>query len=309
MRIAVIGVGGVGGYFGGRLAQAGEDVLFVARGKTLDALRTTGLRVESIKGDFIVSPAAATDDTNAAGTADVVLIATKAWQVREAAELAKPMVGSHTIVIPLENGMEAPDELAAVLGPDHVRGGLCAIMSYIVEPGHIRHAAVEPVISFGRRDGASDPLCEKLHDAFVRVGVNATMPADITHAMWTKFLFIAPLSGIGAVTRSAVGAWRSVEETRAMADAALQEIVAVARARGVRMSDNAVATTMQRYDGLAADATSSLQRDIAEGKPSELEAQLGAVVRMGRESGIPTPVHSFLYASLLPQENRARGRS
>ncbi len=307
MRIAVIGVGGVGGYFGGRLAQSGQDVTFIARGRTLDALRTRGLHVESIKGDFVLDKVNATDDPSAAGKADVIILATKAWQVREAAEHVRPMVGPGTIAIPLENGMDAPDDLAAILGADHVFGGLCTIVSFIVEPGHIRHAAADPSILFGRLDRQPDERAETLRDAFVAAGVNAQIPRDIVHSMWSKFLFIAPLSGIGSVTRVPVGAWRSLPEARSMAEAALRELIAVARTRGADLSDEAVAITMERYDSLAPDATSSLQRDIADGKPSELDAQLGAVVRMGHEAGVPTPVHQFLYASLLPQERKARG--
>ncbi len=307
MRIAVVGIGGVGGFFGGKLAQAGEDVLFIARGKTLEALRSHGLRVDSINGDFRVEHANATDDPSTAGIVDAVIIATKAWQVREAAEQIKPMVGPDTIVVPLENGMDAPDDLVQGLGREHVLGGLCALVSYIVEPGHIRHAAAEPLIMFGRLDRQPDARAERLRDAFVRVGVNASIPPDILHSMWTKFLFIAPLSAIGAVTRVPVGAWRSVPETRVMAEAALRELIAVARARGADLADEALATTMQRYDGLAADATSSMQRDIADGKPSELEGQVGAVVRMALETGVSAPVNAFLYASLLPQERKARG--
>lgn len=307
MRIAVVGVGGVGGYFGGRLARGGEDVIFVARGKTLEALRNRGLRVDSVNDDFLLERVNATDDPSTAGTVDAIIIATKAWQVRDAAAQVRPMVGADTIVVPLENGMDAPSEIASVVGADHVLGGLCAIVSFIVEPGHIRHAAADPIIMFGRLDARPDARAERLRDAFVRAGVNAQIPRDIVHSMWSKFLFIAPLSGIGAVTRVPVGIWRSIPETRSMAENALHELLAVARARGAGLADEAIATTMQRYDALAADATSSLQRDIADGKPSELDAQLGAVVRMGRACGVPTPVHDFLYHALLPQERRARG--
>lgn len=309
MRIAVVGVGGVGGYFGGRLAQAGEDVIFVARGKTLEALRTRGLLVESVNGDFVLERVSATDDPSTAGPVDAVIMATKTWQVRDAALHVKPMIGVDTIVVPLENGMDAPSEIASVVGAAKALGGLCTLVSFVVEPGHIRHAASDPIIMFGRLDREPDPRAERLREAFVRAGVNAQIPRDIVHSMWSKFLFIAPLSGIGAVTRVPVGIWRAIPETRSMVESALQELLAVARAQGAGLADEAVATTMQRYDTLAADATSSLQRDIAGGKPSELDAQLGAVVRMGRTAGVPTPVHEFLYHALLPQERLARGEA
>jgi 2-dehydropantoate 2-reductase len=307
MRIAIVGVGGVGGYFGGRLARAGEDVIFVARGKTLEALRSRGLRVDSVNGDFVLERVSATDEPSTAGPVDAIIMATKAWQVPDAAVHVKPMIGAETIIIPLENGMDAPAEIASVVGPDHVLGGLCTIVSFIIEPGHIRHAAADPIIMFGRLDRQPDPRAERLREAFDRAGVNAQVPRDIVHSMWSKFLFIAPLSGIGAVTRVPVGIWRSIPETRSMAEKALQELLAVARAGGADLADEAVATTMQRYDALAAEATSSLQRDIAGSKPSELEAQLGAVVRMGHAASVPVPVFEFLYHALLPQERIARG--
>ncbi len=309
MRIGIIGVGGVGGYFGGRLAEAGEEVFFIARGRTLEALRRRGLHVESVNGDFVVPRVNATDDPSSLGRVDAIIVATKAWQVREAAEAVRPMIGPATIVVPLENGMEAPDDIASVLGPDHALGGLCTIVSFVVDPGHIRHAAADPIIMFGDLRNRPNAMAEALRDAFIRAKVNAQIPRDIVHSMWSKFLFIAPLSGIGAVTRAAVGEWRSIPETRAMVEEALHELLAVARARGADLSEEAVATTLARYDALAADATSSLQRDVVDGKPSELDAQLGSVVRMGRAAGVPTPVHEFMYNCLLPQEKRARGHA
>jgi 2-dehydropantoate 2-reductase len=307
MRIGIIGVGGVGAYFGGRLAQAGEDVMFIARGRTVDALRSRGLRVDSINGDFALDRVHATDDPSSIGPVDAIIVATKAWQVREAAQTVKPMIGPQTIVVPLENGMDAPDDIAAVVGAGHAMGGLCTLVSFVVEPGHIRHAAADPVIMFGDLQNRPNKMVEALRDAFVRAKVNAQIPRDIVHSMWSKFLFIAPLSGMGSITRVPIGLWRSLPETRGMVEAALHELLAVARARGADLADEAVATTMARYDALAPDATSSLQRDVVDGKPSELEAQLGSVVRMGRAAGVPTPMHEFMYNCLLPQEKKARG--
>ena len=306
MRIAVIGAGGVGGYFGGRLAQSGVDTTFIARGATLEALRTRGLRVDSIQGDFILDRVNATGDPSTIGNVDAVLVAVKAWQIPEAAETLKPVIGDDTVVVPLENGMDAPDQLAAVLGREHVLGGLCALVSFQVAPGHIRHAAAEPMVLFGELDNRRSARAERLCDAFVRAGVKAEIPPDIHRSMWTKFLFIAPMSGVGAVTRLPVGVWRAVPETRAMARRAIEELQALAHARGVSLDPNAVELTLQRMDNLAPESTASLQRDVMEGKPSELDAQLGAVVRMGRESGVPTPVCELLYSALLPQERNAR---
>lgn len=306
-RIAVIGVGGVGGYFGGRLAQAGADVIFIARGATLDALRTRGLRVDSIAGDFHLDRVQATDDPSSIGSVDAVIIAVKTWQVPEVAEQIRPLIGPESFAVPFENGMDAPTQLAAVLGETHVLGGLCGIVAFIAAPGHIRHIGADPTCMFGELDNRRSARAERLLDAFSRAtGVHAEIPPDIHRSMWTKFLFIAPMSALGAATRVPVGVWRSMPETRALAEAATREVLALAHARGVALAPDAVERTMARFDGLPPESTSSLQRDVMDGKPSELDAQLGAVVRMGRELGVPTPVHEALYSTLLPQEERAR---
>lgn len=306
MKIAVVGVGGVGGYFGGRLANSGADVTFIARGATLDALCTRGLRVDSINGDFVVDHVQATDDPSTVGEVDAIIVTVKTWQIADAAAQLAPMIGRDTVVVPFENGIDAPDVLANIVGREHVLGGLCALVSYIVAPGHVRHAASEPIVMFGELDNHPSERTQRLRDAFVRAGVNATIPPDIHHSMWTKFLFIAPLSGIGALTRVPVGVWRAMADVRAIVDASLREIVALATARGIDLGDDAIAKTWTRYDALAPESTSSFQRDVMEGKPSELEAQLGAIVRIGRESNVPVPVTELLYHLLLPQEHVAR---
>src|SRR5208283_5741661 len=193
--------GGVGGYFGGRLAQAGEDVIFIARGEHLQALRSKGLRVDSPDGDFNVFPCQAVEDPQEVGSVDVVILGVKAWQVGQAAEAMRPLIGPETFVVPLQNGVEAPSELAGVLGMEHVFGGFCYIVSFIEGPGHIRHGGMKPYVAFGELDNRPSNRGQRLLDAFSRAGVAAEMPADIHAAMWGKFLFIASLSGVGAVTR------------------------------------------------------------------------------------------------------------
>jgi 2-dehydropantoate 2-reductase len=308
MRIAVFGAGAVGGYFGGRLAQVGEEVVLIARGEHLQALRRSGLQVDSIEGDFEVSPIQATDVLTEVGMVDVVLVGVKAWQVPGAAQAMRPLVGPETIVVPLQNGVEAPDQLAAALGAEHVLGGLCKIISSLVGPGHIRHAGMEPYVAFGELDNHRSKRAERLRRAFERAGVTVEVPPDIHLAMWDKFLFIASFSGVGAVTRVPVGVLRCLPETRQMLERAMGEILAVARARGIALPEDAIARTMALIDGLPPGGTASMQRDIAAGRPSELEAQSGAVVRLGREAGVVTPLHAFIYHSLLPLELQARGQ-
>jgi 2-dehydropantoate 2-reductase len=309
MHVVVFGTGGVGGYFGGRLAQAGEEVTFVARGSHLEAIRRDGLAVESTEGDFVVRPARVTDDVRSAGPADVVLVGVKAWQVRDAGRSLRPTLEQGGFVVPLQNGVEAADELAAELGPERVVGGLCRIVSFVAGPGRIRHAGVPPRIEFGERDGRRSERVDRLRAVFEKaVGVSVSTPSDITAALWEKFLFIAPFSGVASVTRMSAGPLRAVPETRAMLEAAMREVFDLARARGVGLRKDAVARTLAYVDGLPADGTASMQRDVLEGRPSELEYQTGAIVRLGRESGVAVPVNFFIYSSLLPGERVARGQ-
>jgi 2-dehydropantoate 2-reductase len=308
MRIAVFGAGSVGGYFGGRLAEAGQDVVFVSRGDHLKAIQRGGLRVESTEGDFNVQPAQASNDPAAVGAVDVILVCVKAWQVPEAAEALHPMIGAETIVVPLQNGVEAPSQLQAALGTDHVLGGLCRIMSSVVAPGHIRHAGIDPYVAFGRLDKEQSQVAERLRGAFSHAkGVRVEMPSDIRVAMWRKFLLIAAWSGMGALTRSPIGLIRTQPETRQMLQQALQEIQEVAVAHRVALPHEAISETLAFIDGLPPQGIASMQRDIIAGRPSELASQSGAVVRLGREAGVEVPVHTFIYQSLLLLEMQARG--
>jgi 2-dehydropantoate 2-reductase len=306
VKIAVVGAGGVGGFFGAKLARGGADVTFIARGATLQALRERGIRVQSIEGDFDLSEVRAQTPAGAGGPFDAVLMAVKAWQIEEAAGQIKPLLHAKSVVVPLENGIEAPDQLRRIVGSEHAAGGLCAIVSYVVEPGLIKHAAFDPMVMFGELDNRKSERLEHLREAFVKAGVKAEIPPDIHRSMWTKFVFITPMSGVGAVTRVPVGIWRATPESRHMAQQAVEEVARLATARGVHLDEAVVASTMQRYDALAAESTASLQRDVMHGRPSELEAQVGAVVRLGGPARVPTPVHDFLYAALLPLERQAR---
>jgi len=306
MRICVFGVGGVGGYFGGRLAEAGNSVAFVARGATLDALRKNGLRVKSPLGDISLTEVEATSDPAEVGEVDAVILGVKAWQVPEVAEAAFPLIGESTAILPLQNGVEAADQLVAVHGVEHVLGGMCRIVSFVTEPGRIRHQGVEPFVAFGELDNHSTARVERLAAAFSDAGVDTKVSPDIQSSLWQKLLFIAPVSGLGAVTRVPVGELRSSPETYSMLRDAMEEVAALAAARGITLADDAIEKTLAFVDGLPEDVTSSMQRDIKVGRPSELEALNGAVVRLGRKAGVPTPVNGFIYAALAPMETQAR---
>lgn len=298
MRIAVFGTGGVGGFFGGRLAQAGEDVTFIARGEHLRAIKSAGLMVESPLGDFVVFPAKATDDVTEAGEVDLVILGVKAWQVPEAARAMKPLVAPDTTVLPLQNGVDAVSQLVAELGSDRVIGGLCRIVSFVVEPGRIRHAGFTPSIIIGELDNRRTPRIATIEQVFKNAGLDISVAADIQVALWTKFLFIASFSGVGAVANAPAGAVRSDPKWRSQLLKAMEEIYALAHARGVNLPADSVDKVMASIDGLPEDATSSMQRDIAAGKPSELESQNGAVVRMAREAVIEVPTHELIYETL-----------
>jgi 2-dehydropantoate 2-reductase len=307
MKVAIVGAGGVGGYFGGRLAQAGEDVVFIARGEHLRSMLRQGLRVDSINGDFRVDRVAATDDPATVGEVDYVLVAVKSWQLRDAIETMRPMVGKTTSIVPLLNGVEAPDQLANAFGAERVLGGTCSVISMIAGPGHVRHAGAQPTIRFGELDHRRSERGERLRKAFSRAeGVQVEVPGDIHVAMWNKYIMIAPWSGVGAVTRAPVGVIRRLPETRALLEHAMEEILLLARARRVAMEREATGQAMAFIDALPCEGTASMQRDIMAGRPSELDAQNGTVVRLGKEAGVATPVNGMIYSSLLPLERRAR---
>ncbi|AHG92332.1 2-dehydropantoate 2-reductase (plasmid) [Gemmatirosa kalamazoonensis] len=307
MRFAVVGVGGIGGYFGGRLALAGEDVAFVARGAHLAALRERGLAVESVRGDFALPSVMATDDPVAVGPVDVVLVGVKTWQLGDVAATMGPMLGPETVVIPFQNGVEAADVLGATVGRQRVLLGTARIFSFIDGPGRIRHLGGPASLAFGETDGGSSPRVERIRAAMERAGITVERPADMRVELWEKFLFVVSLGGVGAVARVPVGVLRAVPETRALLRRAMTEIGEVARASGVTLPGDAIDRAMTFVDAQPAGATTSLQRDLADGRPSELEAWNGAVVRLGARAGVATPLHEFLYHALLPTELRSRG--
>ena len=308
MRIAIFGSGGVGGYFGGRLAQAGQDVTFIARGKHLQALRSKGLRVDSIAGDFHLDKVQATDRPADVGIVDYIICAVKAWQVPAAAKAMKPMIDNNTLVIPLQNGVEAPDQLAEVLGDVTVLGGLCAIIAFRAGDGHIKHIGANPLIRFGHLGKQADMRVNRLSELFNHCsGVKSSIPDDIRVAMWQKFMLISAWSGIGAVTRAPIGVLLQMEETSQLLVEALEEIYQLGLAHNINLPEDSVTNTMTILQSFPKNSTTSMQRDIADGLPSELDVQNDAVVRLAKEVDLQTPVNRFILHSLRPTELRARG--
>jgi 2-dehydropantoate 2-reductase len=305
---AVVGMGGVGGYFAAVLARAGHSVSVVARGAQLEAIRRDGLRILSPKGDFTARVTKATDKAEDIGPVDAVILAVKAWQVTDAATAMRPLLTPLTKILPLQNGVEASNQLQRVLGQQYALMGLCRIIASVESPGCIRHGGLDPMVALGEPDGAAlSANAQALVDALKSAGVTVQTPTDMQAALWEKLLFIAAISGTGAVARSTIGEVRNCPPTRDLLRQLMEEVAAVARKRGIRLSDDVVSRTMAFVDASPADGTASMQRDLAAGRPSELEAIIGAVVRFGDQAGVPTPTMDYVYASLLPQERRARG--
>jgi 2-dehydropantoate 2-reductase len=306
MKFAIIGAGGVGGYFGGKLAHAGADVAFLARGSHLQAIRERGLEITGPGDGFVVRRVTATDDPAALGAVDVVLVAVKTWQLPELVPKLRTLVGPNTSVIPLLNGVEAPALLARELGAASVLGGLCAVISYVTRPGVIEHLGTPATLTFGELQGGASERVEAIRRTMTEARITAIVPDDITVAMWKKFVFIAAFGGVGGVTRAPAGVLRSIPATRALLEQAIAEIVAVARGRGIGLENEQTAQTLSYVDTLPAASFASMPRELFAGKRTELDAWNGAVVRMGHAVGVPTPLHDFIYRSLLPWELRAR---
>jgi 2-dehydropantoate 2-reductase len=308
MKIAVFGSGAIGGYFGGRLAQAGHDVTFIARGSHLDAIKADGLQVKSIHGDFVIHPVKATDRPEVVGIVDVVLCCVKSWQVSGIADSIRLLCGPQTVVIPLQNGVEAHTAFSQALDPKNIVPGVCRIISMIEAPGRIHHAGADPQLVVGELDGRISERVQEIARTFSNAaGMAVHASRHILPALWKKFMLIAPWGGLGALTRAPIGVIRSMAETRDMLVNSIREVFDVAVANGVAVDETAVDATMGFIDTLPPGGTASMQRDIMAGRPSELNEQSGAVVRFGGTGAVRTPVNRFIYHSLLPLERIARG--
>ncbi len=301
MKIAILGAGAVGGYYGGLLARSGNEVTFIARGAHLAAIRECGLRVESVHGDFEVCPAQATDDPATVGPVDLVLVTVKSYGLEEAAVAARSLVGPETCVLPLLNGLDAAERLAAVLGDGPVLAGLTHISASVVAPGLIRQVSPLRRITFGERDGTITPRAGRIRDTLAAGGIEVVLTPAVEVALWEKFVFIASIGGVCSLTRLPIGPVLALPETRQLYLDALREVEAVGRARGVALPADIVEQTLRLTEGFAPQTKPSLLADLEAGRPLELEALSGTVVRYGRQAGVPTPVHRVIYAALKPR--------
>lgn len=305
MNIVVIGIGGIGGYFGGRLVQAGYNVTFVARGNHYKAIKKDGLQVKSILGDFVVYPTV-TDRISNVKNPDVILLGVKSWQIIDIAKQLQPILSETTLILPLQNGADNAERLQSVLGSKNVLGGLCKIVSKIEAPGVINHFAYDPEIVFGEMDHSNSERTKTLKRLFDKAQIKTKLSKNIHLDIWQKFLFIVTVSGIGALTRSIFGIIRAQKELRQIMRQTAEEIVAIANAKQIELSNSDIDLVMQVVDNLSHETTASMQRDIMDGKPSELESFNGYIVREGKRLEIATPTNDFIYYTLLPQELQAR---
>lgn len=299
MRIAILGVGSMGGYIGARLVQAGRDVAFIERAPHLRALQENGLQVQSPDGDLAIRPAVATDDPAAVGPVDLILLCVKAYDVEHAARMLHPLIASQTVVIPVQNGIEHIARLSRVLGADHVLGGVSLISAQIIAPGRIRHNGGPDTLEFGEIEGGRSTRCERIETVLAVPGIRASACPHIMERMWWK---LAAYSGAGVfcvVRADRQMIWKT-PETKALYRQAIAEAVDVARARGVDLADSVPDEHIAILDGFPPEWKPSMAVALEEGHRLELDSLHGAVCAMGKEAGVPTPTNAFIYACLKP---------
>ncbi|WP_081210634.1 ketopantoate reductase family protein [Salegentibacter sediminis] len=306
MNILIFGIGGVGGYFGGKLAQAGYDVTMIARGKHMEAIKENGLEVESINGDFRVQPNLTTDNLAEVPTPDLVILGVKSWQVPEVAEQLKPVISAETMVLPLQNGANNVEKLMEILPKKNILTGLCHVISYVERPGKIKHVSFEPRITFGEIDNSNSERIQRLKTLFEKARITNLNPKNIQLEIWKKFLFIATISGLGGLTRVSIDKIRESEYLYDLLLKTAQEIKLVANAKGIPLTEEHLEKAFEIIQNQAPGTTASTQRDIMAGRPSELENFNGFIVKEAEKLGVATPVNKMIYECLLPMEKEAR---
>ena len=306
MKIVVYGTGGVGGYFGARLVQSGNEVHFIARGEHLNAIQQNGLQLYSPKGDYFVSPCHAVEVMDRITGIDLILIAVKSWQLETVAKEIKQYLKAQTLVISLLNGVENEQLLQRILPKENLLGGLCKVVSKIDSPGVIRHMSYEPSIVFGELDSRITQRSHNIEQCFRTAGIRTKLTDNIQGEQWAKFMFITTISGLGALTRSTVGEMLAHKPVSDLMHNVADEIKAVAEALQIRLPVNIKEKQFELIRQQPFETTSSLQRDIMAGRPSEIHAQTGAIVRLGEKTGVSTPVNNLIYSILYLQEQKAR---
>jgi len=309
MKIAIMGTGGVGGYYGGLLAKQGHEVTFIARGTHLQAIQKNGLQIKSIHGDFNIVPATAVANPAEVGVVDFALVCVKTYDTESVAQTMTPLVGAHTTVLSLQNGIDAAERIGEVVGMEHVLGGVTQISSAIESPGVIKQVSQFRRIVFGELDGSISARTQSIEKALKETGITVEITQDIHKALWTKLVFISAASGLGALTRQPMGEYRSVPETRTIIISLMKEVEAVARAQGIALDADVVQKSLEFMDNAAPHIKASMQLDVETSHRTEIEAMIGVIGRKGRELGLPTPIADFIYAALLPIDLKARQTS
>ncbi len=302
MRVAIIGAGGVGGYFGARLAASGTDVAFIARGAHLAAMQTSGLHLQSPKGDLHLDRVTATDDPGAVGPVDAVFFTVKLYDSDAACALLPPLVGPQTVVVTFQNGIDSVERLTKAVGREHVAGGVAHVQAAITEPGVIRHTALDLLI-FGELDGARSARLDALHERCRLAGFESRIADHVETELWLKFVRLTALSGMMAATRSPVGVLRDDPDLWAMLQAALLEGMAVAHARGIQLAPNTLSDILRHVGGMPAHAKSSMLEDLEHGRRLELPWLNARLTRLGAELDVATPIHRFIATVLKPFVN------
>ena len=303
MRIAVMGTGGVGGYFGARLAAAGEDVTFIARGAQLQALREKGIAIESALGSLLLPSVAATDDPSQVPPPDIVLFCVKLWDVETAARQMKPMVGPKTAVIALQNGVDAEAELAEILGRERVIGGVAHISALVQEPGIIRHTGKLQRLTFGELDGRPSDRTKNFLEACQHAKIDTRLTDRIDEAIWDKFIFLIAFSGLTCLMRVGIGPIRDDPECYGMFRAAMAEAFAVAKAKGIEFGYDPLVQWDKAIAAMPYDYRSSMLEDLERGRRLELPWLSGTVARLGKQLGVDTPVNRFIATALKLHSN------
>jgi 2-dehydropantoate 2-reductase len=306
MKFAIIGAGGLGGYFGAKLATAGHHVSFLARRDHLAALRRTGLTVIGVNDRATVIPVHATDDPSSIGAVDTIMLAVKTWQLDEALTALPPLINTDTAVITLQNGVEAPHQVAQQVGHGAVLPGVAKVIAMLTGPGTVRHAGGAGALDLAEWDNQPSQRTERIRAALTDAGITTTAPADIWAELWAKFMFVAPVGGLGALTDTPFGPLRQRPGTRRLLQAAMTEVHHLATAHSVTLANDVVAATMAFVDRQPPEGATSLHRDIAAGRRSELDSWTGAVVRLGDRTGTPTPVNNVIYEVLSLRESSTR---
>ena len=306
MKILIMGTGGVGGYYGGLLAQQGNEVTFIARGAHLYAIRHDGLTVKSVHGDFKVFPVSATDDPAKVEPVDLVLFSVKTYHTDEAAEAIRPVLGPQTAVLSLQNGVDAGERIGRMIGGEHVIGGATWLSSAVEAPGVIKQISQFRRIVLGELEGGRSERIQSIFEVLNQTGLNVEISENIQKVLWTKFVFISAVSSIGSLTRLPMGDYRSVPESRHLLSSIMQEVEALAHAQGIALEADVVSRSLEFIDNSGPHIKPSMQLDVESGRRTELDSMVGVIGRKGRELGVPTPAADFVYGALLPVELKAR---